>query len=158
MDVTGLGEMRAELRECVLAALPAPAAGGEDRAQCHQELSEVLSQRLYQLGWLRAQVTPQQETGAGASTPRSVLAVQLGQRYRIGQIFVATGPSQRVEPKRIIKRAQKAIPKPRWCTQTALEEIHTRVFDTSKFQQVRVAIGAPDDKAARAPVIISILE
>jgi hypothetical protein len=63
-----------------------------------------------------------------------------------------------VNSKKVIKRAQKAIPKPRWCTQTALEEIHTRVFDTSKFQQVQVALGEPDDRAARVPVIITIQE
>jgi hypothetical protein len=148
MDVTGLEQMRIELRECVLEGLPALVAEGENRAQCHQGLAEVLDRRLYQLGWLKAEVTPQ--------GPQ--LTVQLGQRYRIGELFVDTGPSQRVNSKRVIKRAQKAIPKPRWCTQTALEEIHTRVFDTSKFQHVRVALGAPDDTAARVPVIIHIQE
>jgi len=158
MDVTGLEQMRIELRECVLEDLPAPAATGEHRAQCHQELAEVLDRRLYQLGWLRAEVTPQEAPGAGESPSRSLLAVQLGQRYRIGQLFVATGPSQRINSKGIIKRAQKAIPKPRWCTQAALEEIHTRVFDTSKFQRVQVNLGVPDDTAARVPVIINIQE
>ncbi|HYH98724.1 hypothetical protein [Hyalangium sp.] len=158
MDVAGLEEMRVELRECVLAGLPAPVAQGENRARCHQGLAEVLDQRLYQLGWLKAHVTSQEDMGAGAPSPRAQLAVRLGQRYRIGQLFVATGPSQRVDSKRIIKKAQKAIPKPRWCTLAALEEIHTRVFDNSKFQQVQVALGDPDDSAARVPVIISIQE
>jgi translocation and assembly module TamA len=158
MDVTGLEQMRIELRECVLEDLPAPAATGVNREQCQQDLAEVLDRRLYHLGWLRAQVTPQEVPGAGASPSRSLLAVQLGQRYRIGQLFVATGPSQRINSKRIIKRAQKAIPKPRWCTQAALEEIYTRVFDTSKFQQVQVNLGVPDDTAARVPVIINIQE
>lgn len=158
MDVTGLVQMRVELRECVLEDLPAPVAAGENLALCHQELAEALDRRLYQLGWLKAEVTPQDAPGASASSSRSLLAVQLGQRYRIGELFVATGPSQRVNSKRVIKRAQKAIPKPRWCTQTALEEIHTRVFDTSKFQQVQVTLGVPDDTAARVPVIIHIQE
>ena len=147
-DITGLEQMCIELRECVLEGLPAPVAEGENRAQCHQGLAEVLNRRLYQLGWLKAEVTPQE----------AQLTVQLAQRYRIGELFVDTGPSQRVNSKRVIKRAQKAIPKPRWCTQTALEEIHTRVFDTSKFQHVRVVLGAPDDTAARVPVIIHIQE
>jgi hypothetical protein len=103
-------------------------------------------------------VTPQESPGASASSSRPQLAAQLGQRYRIGELFVDTGPSQRVNSKRVIKRAQKAIPKPRWCTQTALEEIHTRVFDTSKFQQVRVELGVPNDAVARVPVIIHIQE
>ncbi len=158
MDVTGLEQMRIELRECVLEDLPAPMAAGENRAQCHQGLAEVLGRRLYQLGWLKAQVAPQEPPGTIAPSPRSLLAVQLGQRYRIGELFVDTGPSQRINSKKVIKRAQKAIPKPRWCTQTALEEIHTRVFDTSKFQQVRVVLGAPDDRMARVPVIIHIQE
>jgi len=158
MEVAGLEEMRIELRECVLADLPAPRVAGESRARCHQGLAEVLDRRLYQLGWLKAEVTPEENAGAGASSARSQLTVRLGQRYRIGQLFVATGPSQRVNSKRVIKQAQKAIPKPRWCTQTALEEIHTRVFDTSKFQQVQVALGAPDDQTARVPVLITIQE
>lgn len=145
MDVTGLEPLRAELRECLLAGLPAPRLEGENAAPCQQRLAEVLDRRLYQLGWLRAEVTPS-------------LAVQLGQRYRIGELFVATGPSQRVNSKKIIKRAQKAIPKPRWCTQTALEEIHSRVFDTSKFEQVQVALGEPDERAGRVPVVITIQE
>ncbi len=158
MDVTGLEQMRVELRECVLQGLPAPAAEGENRAQCHQGLADVLDRRLYQLGWLKAEVTSQDAPGAGESPSRPQLAVQLGQRYRIGQLFVDTGPSQRVNSKRVIKRAQKAIPKPRWCTQTALEEIHTRVFDTSKFQHVQVVLGVPDDTVARVPVIIHVQE
>jgi translocation and assembly module TamA len=158
MDVAGLETMRVELRECVLADLPAPGLTGENRARCQQGLAEVLDRRLYQLGWLKAEVTPPEEASAGAASGRSQLTVQLGQRYRIGELFVATGPSQRVNSKKVIKRAQKAIPKPRWCTQTALEEIHSRVFDTSKFEQVHVSLGDPDDRAARVPVIITIQE
>jgi translocation and assembly module TamA len=158
MDVAGLEAMRVELRECLLADLPAPMVAGERRARCHQGLAEVLDRRLYQLGWLKAEVTPQENPSAGEPPARSQLTVRLGQRYRIGQLFVATGPSQRVNSKQVIKRAQKAIPKPRWSTQTALEEIHTRVFDTSKFQQVQVSLGEPDEQAARVPVIITIQE
>jgi translocation and assembly module TamA len=158
LDVTGLENMRVELRDCVLADLPVPRIEGENRARCHQGLAEVLDRRLYQLGWLKAEVTPQEAPSAEGSAARSPLTVQLGQRYRIGELFVATGPSQRVNSKKIIKRAQKAIPKPRWCTQTALEEIHSRVFDTSKFQQVQVSLGDPDDRVGRVPVLITIQE
>jgi translocation and assembly module TamA len=155
-DVRGLEEMSPILRDCLLAGLPARVAEGEDSARCQQGLSEVIDRRLYQLGWLKAQVAPLESTGA--ATSRTRLAVQLGQRYRIGQLFVATGPSQRINSKRIIKKAQKAIPKRRWCTQSALEEIHTRVYDGSTFQQVQVAIGDVNDAAAQASVIITIQE
>jgi translocation and assembly module TamA len=145
------------LRDCLLAGLPALVVEGADGARCQQGLAEVVDHRLYQLGWLKAEVKPEEGASASASS-HSRLAVQLGQRYRIGNIFVTTGPSRHVEPKRIIKKAQKAIPKKRWCTRAALEEIQTRVFDPSKFQQVQVAIGEPDDAAGWVPVIISILE
>lgn len=151
MEVTGLDEMRVELRECLLADLPAPGIEGENQARCQQGLTQVLDQRLYRLGWLRADV-------AGETQARPQLTVKLGQRYRIGQLFVATGPSQRVNSKKIIKQAQKAIPKPRWCTETALEEIHARVFDTSKFQAVQVNRGEPDERAGRVPIVIVIQE
>ncbi|MFL5348583.1 MAG: hypothetical protein ACJ8AT_27625 [Hyalangium sp.] len=155
-DVRGLEDMSPILRECLLAGLPARLAEGEDRPRCQQGLAEVIDRRLYQLGWLKARVTPAESTGGASSRTR--LAVQLGQRYRIGQLFVATGPSQRVEPKKIIKKAQKAIPKRRWCTQSALEEIHTRIYDGSTFQQVQVALGELNDTTAQASVIITIQE
>jgi translocation and assembly module TamA len=158
MDVAGVDEMRVELRECLLADLPAPGMEGENQARCQQGLAEVLAQRLYRLGWLRAEVTPPAAAEAGASPARPQLGVKLGQRFRIGELFVATGPSQRVNSKKIIKRAQKAIPKPRWCTETALEEIHSRVFDTSKFQAVQVSRGEPDERAGRVPIVINIQE
>jgi hypothetical protein len=156
-DVRGLDEMSPVLRDCLLAGLPALVVEGADHARCQQGLAEVLDHRLYQLGWLKAQVTPLQDASTGAAS-RTRLAAQLGQRYRIGELFVATGPSKRVNSKSVIKNAQKAIPKRRWCTRTALEEIHTRVFDSSKFQHVEVALGEVDDTAARASVIITIQE
>lgn len=158
MDVVGLDEMRVELRECLLADLPAPGVEGENQARCQQGLAEVLAQRLYRLGWLRADVAPPGNAGVGETQARPQLTVKLGQRFRIGQLFVATGPSQRVNSKKIIKQAQKAIPKPRWCTETALEEIHARVFDTSKFQAVQVNRGEPDEQAGRVPIVIVIQE
>ena len=154
-DVRGLDEMSPVLRDCLLAGLPAITLEGEDRARCQQGLATVLSRRLYQLGWLKAGVKPLEDTGAAA---RTKLGVQLGQRYRVGELFVTTGPSQHVNSKKIIKKAQKAIPKRRWCTQTALEDIQTRVFDPSSFEHVAVSIGALDDAAARASILITIQE
>jgi translocation and assembly module TamA len=156
-DVSGLDTMSPVLRDCLLAGLPAVVTEGADNARCRQGLAEVLDRRLYQLGWLKAQVTPAGSTGAGTSS-RARLAVQLGQRYRIGELFVSTGPSRHVNSKNVIKKAQKAIPKRRWCTRAALEEIQTRVYDSTKFQQVQVALGDIDDTAARASVIIRIQE
>lgn len=158
LDVLGVDEMRVELRECLLADLPAPGLEGENQARCQQGLAEVLDQRLYRLGWMRADVTPPAGAEPGAPAARPQLTVKLGQRFRIGQLFVVTGPSQRVNAKKIIKQAQKAIPKPRWCTETALEEIHSRVFDTSKFEAVRVSRGEPDERAGRVPIVINIQE
>src|SRR5262245_10293471 len=40
MDVGGLEVMRAELRECALAGLPAPGAEGGDQAGCQRGLAE----------------------------------------------------------------------------------------------------------------------
>lgn len=157
-QVRGLEEMSPILRECLLADLPTLVVEGEDRARCHQGLAEVLDHRLYKLGWLKARVTPEEASGSGAASSRTLLAAQLGNRYRIGELFVATGPSQRINSKRIIKKAQKGIPRRRWCTQTALEDIHTRVFDPSTFQQVQVALGEVNDSTARASVIITIQE
>ncbi|WP_224367899.1 hypothetical protein [Hyalangium versicolor] len=157
-QVRGLEEMSPILRECLLAGLPTLVAEGADRARCQQGLADVIDRRLYKLGWLKSEVVPEEATGTDATSSRTLVAVQLGKRYRIGQLFVATGPSQKVNSKRIIKKAQKAIPKRRWCTQTALEDIHLRVYDPSTFEQVQVALGEIDDTAARASVIITIQE
>jgi len=145
-EVTGLESLSHAQRECVLEGLPALVAQGTERAQCHQGLATVLGRRLYQYGWLRARVTPHEDTASGAA--RGQLVVQLGKRYRIGKLHA---PS-----KRILKQAEKGIPKRRWGTQAALEEIYTRVFDMAAFQSVQVAYGAPDDEQGLVPVIINV--
>jgi hypothetical protein len=157
-EVSGLESLSHAQRECVLAGLPALVAQGEDRAQCHQGLAKVLGRRLYQYGWLKAEVTPQEDTSSGSPAVRGRLAVQLGLRYRIGEVSVTTGANPKIESKRIIKQAQKGIPKRRWCTQATLEEIYTRVFDMAPFQHIHVALGAPDDQHAVVPVVIDVKE
>lgn len=157
-EVNGLESLSHPQRECVLAGLPALVAQGEDRAECHQGLAKVLGRRLYQYGWLKAEVTPQEDTSSGSSTARGRLAVQLGQRYRIGQLAVSTDANPKINAKRITKQAQGGIPKRRWCTQATLEEIYTRVFDMAAFQSVHVAIGAPDDRGALVSVVIDVKE
>jgi translocation and assembly module TamA len=155
-EVSGLESLSHAQRECVLEGLPALVAQGADRAQCHQGLATVLSRRLYQYGWLKSEVTPQEDMSSGAPAARGRLAVQLGKRYRIGKLYLATDANPKVEPKRILKQAQKGIPKRRWGTQAALEEIYTRVFDMAAFQSVHVAYGAPDDEQALVPVVIDV--
>ncbi|MDY7226089.1 hypothetical protein [Hyalangium rubrum] len=154
-DVTGLESLSHAQRECLLKGMPALVAQGEARGQCHQELADVLGRRLYQYGWLKAQVAPQEEPTA---PPRARLSVQLGKRYKVGPLLVTTDARPKVEPKRIVKQAQKGIPKRRWCTQATLEEIHTRVFDMAAFEHVHVELGVPDDAEARVPVLIRVKE
>jgi hypothetical protein len=157
-EVSGLESLSHAQRECVLAGLPALVAQGEERAQCHEGLAKVVGRRLYQYGWLKAEVTPQEDTSSGSPAVRGRLAVQLGLRYRIGQVSVATGANPKIAPKRIVKQAQQGIPKRRWCTQATLEEIYTRVFDMAAFQHIQVALGAPDDRQALVPVLIDVKE
>jgi translocation and assembly module TamA len=155
-EVSGLESLNHAQRECVLDGLPALVAQGESRAQCHQGLANVLERRLYQYGWLKAEVTPEEDTASGAPAARGRLTVQLGRRYRIGNLFVTVDQNPKMTPKNIIKEAQKGIPKKRWCTQATLEEIYTRVFDMADFQSIHVALGAPDDEQALVPVVIDI--
>lgn len=155
-EVSGLDSLSHAQRECVLEGLPALVAQGENRAECHQGLARVLGRRLYQYAWLKAEVTPQEDTGSAAARGR--LAVRLGQRYRIGELFTASYPHAKIDPKRILKQAEKGIPKRRWSTQAALEEIYTRVFDMAAFQSVHVAYGAPDDAQGTVPVMINAKE
>jgi hypothetical protein len=103
-------------------------------------------------------VVPQEDASSGSLAARGRLAVQLGQRYRIGQLAVSTDAYPKITAKRITKQAQGGIPKRRWCTQATLEEIYTRVFDMAAFQSVHVAFGAPDDREALVPVIINVKE
>jgi translocation and assembly module TamA len=157
-EVRGLESLSHAQRECMLEGLPALVAQGEERAQCHQGLATVLARRLFQYGWRKAEVTPQEDTSSGSPAVRGRLAVQLGKRYRIGKLFVATDVNPKVSPKRILKQAEKGIPKRRWCTQAALDEIYTRVFDMAHFQSVHVAFGTPDDEQALVPVVIDVKE
>jgi len=157
-EVSGLESLSHAQRECVLEGLPALVAQGAERAGCHQGLATVLGRRLYQYGWLKAEVTPREDTSSGSAAARGRLAVRLGKRYRIGKLYTPSDPRAKIDSKRILKQAEKGIPKRRWGTQAALEEIYTRVFDMAAFQSVQVAYGAPDDEQGLVPVIINVKE
>ena len=157
-EVSGLESLTHAQRECVLAGLPGLVAQGAERAVCHQGVATVLSRRLLQYGWRKAEVLPQEDTSWGAPAARGRLAVRLGKRYRIGKLYVDADAYAKIDPKRIIKQAEKGIPKRRWCTQAALEEIYTRVFDMAAFQSVHVAYAAPDEEQALVPVVINVRE
>ncbi len=158
-EVSGLEELPAPLRECVLEGLPSLRTDGADSAECAQGVGRVLEFRLARLGWVDSEALPAAASEAGApSAP--LLAVRLSQRYRLGRIFVARSPDSTVSQERVIQEARRVIDKNPWATQANLEEIRVRIARLGKFQRVRVNRGAHDrhEPEKGVPVAIDIHE
>jgi hypothetical protein len=158
-EVTGLEELPAPLRDCVLAGLPSLRAAGADSPECSKGLGRALELRLSNLGWVDSEVLPAAAPEAGSpSAPH--LAARLSQRYRLGRVFIARGLDATISSERIIQEAKRVIAENPWATQANLEEIRRRVVRLGKFQQVRVKRGALDREEPEkgVPVVIDIQE
>ncbi len=121
-------------------------------------VKELLQGRLRELGYAEAEVGGEVRVDVETHQATVDLQVKPGQRYKFGNIFVATDANPQVAPRRIIEQAQGAVRKGEWYSETALAEAQARVFAMGVFGAVKVNRGAPDQGAAMVPVIVDVRE
>jgi hypothetical protein len=148
-EVTGLDELPASVRGQVLENLPLEATGLTEFAECEDAAARLLQSRLHALCWPEVRVTPGTKTR---------LSVRLGERYRLGHIFVATEAAPKTSPKRILQAAKSAIPADGLCTESTLADMRARVSQLGTFHEVAVVPGTPQEGEKKVPVVIDIRE
>jgi translocation and assembly module TamA len=157
LSVSGLDELPEEHQRRARANLPL-----EEKAIFREEdwagVKELIQGRLRELGYAEAEVGGEVQVDVETHTATVDLQVRPGQRYRFGNIFVATDANPQVAPRRIIEQAQGAIRKGDWYSETALTEAQARVFRMGVFGAVKVNRGAPDQEAATVPVVVDVRE
>jgi hypothetical protein len=153
--VMGLEPLPAPLQACVLTSLPVETGPG-DASACQRGAAQVLQGRLRQLGYLEATVSP---PSGSPDVSEAQLTVQLGSRYRVGQVRVEhTEEPGYVEPQRILTRAYTAAPEGSWYTSNVLAAMHLGVYRMKKFRAVWIIGGEPDAEHKVVPVTIDVWE
>jgi hypothetical protein len=158
-QVTGLAELPGAIRGELLKNLPLQVIGSSEHEKCLDEAAELLTARLRALCWMEASVTWTSDSQAGSPVSKLRFHVNLGARYQVGTIFIATDAKARTAPRLIIEEAQSALPANRACTASTLEDIWERVSRLESFREVWVSPGAPTGKGKRVvPLIIDVQE
>lgn len=157
VQVTGMEQLPKEHQH--RATLDLPLKKGDIFEEQHWEgVKELIQGRLRELGYAEAEVGGEVKVDVATHLATVEIEVQPGQRYKFGNIFVATDASPQVPPKRIIEQAQGAVNKGEWYSESALAEAQARVFAMGVFGAVKVNRGAPDKEAATVPVVVDVRE
>ncbi|WP_233261668.1 BamA/TamA family outer membrane protein [Vitiosangium sp. GDMCC 1.1324] len=157
LNVTGLEELPSGHQQKALEDLPV-VQGKAFREEDFEATKEQVKQRLRELGYAEAEVSGEARVDLATHGAQVDLQVRPGQRYRFGNIFVATDANPQVNPKRIIEQAQGAVHKGNWYSESALAEAQARVFRMGVFGAVKVNRGAPDREAGMVPVVVDVRE
>ncbi|MGZ6097321.1 MAG: BamA/OMP85 family outer membrane protein [Myxococcaceae bacterium] len=123
-----------------------------------RNVKREVTSALRALGYAEAEVTGEVFVETTDQTARIRLVCVPGERYRFGNIFVATGPRPSVQVRYIIDQAQGSIRKGDWFSDTALEQAQRRVFRMGVFGAVKVTTGTPDKANATIPVVVDVRE
>jgi translocation and assembly module TamA len=121
-------------------------------------LKSKVAADLRELGFADAAVKGQVQVDVEERLADVALQIEEGQRYRFGDIFVATDANPKVSPRRIIEQARQAIARDAWYSESALAEAQVRVFKMGVFGGVKVNRGAPDRQTGTVPVIVDVRE
>ena len=123
-----------------------------------RNVKREVTSALRALGYAEAEVQGEVFVETTDQTARIRLVCVPGERYRFGNIFVATGPRPSVQVRYIIDQAQGSIRKGDWFSDTALEQAQRRVFRMGVFGAVKVTTGTPDKANATIPVVVDVRE
>jgi translocation and assembly module TamA len=157
IDVEGLDSLPPDSQQRVRASVPIK-VGQVLKEAGWQSVKRDMTGALRNLGYAEAQVKGEVFVEITDQTARIRLTCVPGERYRFGNIFVATGPKPSVSVRYIIDQAQGAITKGNWFSDSALEDAQRRVFQMGVFGAVKVTTGTPDKQAATIPVVVDVRE
>ncbi len=118
----------------------------------------ALRARLRGLGFADAAVDGRALVDVKAHTAALLLVVQLGPRYRFGDIEVRLGPRAALAPVWVWEQVRLAAPEGSLFSDEALAEAQRRVFGMGLFAVAKVSTGTPDRARARMPIVVEARE
>jgi translocation and assembly module TamA len=157
VTVNGLDALPADQQQSVQKKLPLQV--GEPFLEDNwNQAKQLLATRLKELGYAEAAVEGEALVEVDKSAAALTLSATVGQRYRFGNIFVATDPDAQVTPKQIVEQVEGAIVPGEWYSESALNEAQGLVFQMGVFGAVKVNRGAPDRAEGTVPVVVDVKE
>ena len=155
--IEGLGALTEAQRASLLEDFPLE-KGRIFREADWTEIKPLMRSRLREMGYAEAAVEGNVEVDVESHLARVVIEAIPGERYKFGDIFVATGANPKVPHRWVIDEAAQAIEKGDWYSETALDEAQARVFKMGVFGGVKVARGTPDAQSGIVPVVVDVRE
>jgi translocation and assembly module TamA len=107
-------------------------------------------------GWAQAEVNAHAQIDPATHEARVTYAVNAGERYKFGAIFV--GGAVAIPRSRVREEAEVAIKPGATFDSSALRKGQARISDLGVFGGVRVTTGTPDDVRKQMPVVVSVRE
>lgn len=126
----------------------------EEWSHCKAQLLN----RLKELGYAETVIEGEALVDLEKATASLTLTAAPGQRYKFGQVFVATDPDGQVPPKRIAEQVEAVVHAGDWYSESALAEAQGLVFQMGVFGAVKVNRGAPDREKGTVPVVVDVRE
>jgi len=157
IDLEGLDDLPPDFQQRVRGSIPVK-VGEIFREDQWEGVKRDVAAALRALGYAEAQVNGEVLVETTDQTARLRLVIVPGERYKFGNIFVATGPRPSVQVRYIIDQAQGAIRKGDWYSDRAIAEAQRRVFQMGVFGAVKVTTGTPDRINGVIPVVVDVRE
>lgn len=155
--IEGLDSLTPAQRESLLVGFPLK-EGEIFKEEAWTQVKPMFRQRLREMGFADAAVGGEVQVDVDTRSAHARITVTPGQRYRFGDIFVATDVNPKVPPKWIIQEARTAIQQGDWYSETALAEAQQRVFKMGVFGGVKVNRSATDPQTGTVPIVIDVRE
>jgi len=157
IEIAGADSLPSDHRQVALADLPIREKAIL-REEDWEDAKKQIQSRLRELGYAEAVAAGNVYVQPQPGKADVELRIAPGERYRFGNVFVATIAKPRVPTGWILDQTQSAIGKNRWFSESALAEAENRVFKMGVFAAVKVAAGAPDRAQGTVPVIVDVRE
>lgn len=157
IDIRGLDALPADHRARALADLFIK-PGDILKEEIWEGVKGVIQARLHELGYAEAVVNGSAYVDLATHKATIQVNAEVGQRYRFGDLFVASGAQPKVRPSWIYEQAEAAMKKGTWYSDTSLAEAQARVFRMGVFGAVKVNRGAPERVDGTLPIVVDVRE
>lgn len=154
-DVRGLEPLLPAEREQLLADLGLD-LGSVFLEGRWQSAKDRIRQRLRDFGFAEAVIEGRAWVDVRTQTASLLVVARPGVHYRFGDIQVDSGSEGALNPGWVWEQVRLAIPEGKPFSDEALAEAQRRVFGMGLFSVVKVIAGAPDQAAARIPILVDV--